>query len=52
MPYGCSLRFSLYGTKAIPVRVGDATRVLAEILDKEAELLIVEQTIEALGSRA
>jgi hypothetical protein len=53
MPYGCSVRFSLYGTKVIPARVGDATCVLDEILDKETELLIiVEQTTEALRSRA
>lgn len=52
MPHGCSVRFSLYGTKVIPARVCDATCVLDEILDKETELLIVEHTTEALGSRA
>lgn len=52
MPYGCSVWFSLYGTKMIPTRVCDATCVLDAILDKETELLIVEHTTEALAGRA
>jgi hypothetical protein len=52
MPYGCSVRFSRYGTKVIPARLCDATCGLDAILDKETELLIVAHMSEALGGRA